>query len=33
MEMFKWCVRPKLTIENEPRRIVVQFKTGYAQSR
>ncbi|MEH8029488.1 phage tail protein, partial [Gallibacterium anatis] len=31
METFKWCVRPKLTIENEPRRTVVQFGDGYAQ--
>ncbi|KGQ25499.1 tail protein [Gallibacterium anatis CCM5995] len=31
METFKWCVLPKLTIENEPRRNVVQFGDGYAQ--
>ncbi|TNH06621.1 phage tail protein [Testudinibacter sp. TR-2022] len=31
METFKFCIRPKFTIENEPKRNIVQFGDGYAQ--
>lgn len=31
MEEFKWCVRPDFSVDNEPKRNVVQFGDGYSQ--
>ena len=31
METFKWCVRPELSVNNEPERNIVRFGDGYTQ--